>query len=697
MADSFEQRLALFSSPGVSRHFTGIRRGIERETLRVRPDGCLSDQPHPRALGSSLMHPRITTDFSEAQLELVTPTATDGESLLAHLKMIQAAACRGVEGEYLWAASMPAQLGQEEEISIARYGTSHRGRMKTLYREGLGHRYGRHMQTICGMHYNFSLPDAFWDDYLLPAADTPSDAYFALVRNCRRWAWLLTYLFGASPVVSPDFIGGRPHTLQTLPSGDLGLPWATCLRMGELGYCSSAQSTFPVLGNSLDEYVCALHQAILRSWPAYRALGSGADSASRQLGGGLLQIENEYYSVIRPKRSSLQGEVPLRALTEHGVEYVELRCLDIDPEQPLGISVCETRFLDSFLLYCLLADSPLRDAQDEKRDQDNLQRIVEEGRRAGLKLDDGGRVRPREEWAAEVLAGVAAVARTLDAAQGGDAFTAACTAQQRKVQDVTLTPSARLMKALEDTGESFRHHILARSRSYTEAMMTAADEHAEQFQAMAQTSLEEQQRLEAEETGSFEEYRDNYYRQYHALPQHPVSGAVKQRRTRRISSRVVHWAMALGTAALLAFAVYLEKVQGLEPCALCVTQRAFFVLVGAAALLAAVHNPVTVWLRVYAVLILLPSLAGAAVAGRQLWLQQLPPEEVLACGPGLGYLLKDLPLSELVTVLFQGDGHCAEIAWTFLGLSIPGWSLLAFTLLAALAAWQAAGKEIILR
>ncbi len=516
MADSFEQRLALFSSPRVSRHLAGIRRGIEREALRVDPDGRLSSCAHPRALGAALTHPYITTDFSEAQVELVTPTKTDSASLLACLEGIQAAVCRGLEGEYLWAASMPAQLGEvEEDIPIARYGSSNRGRMKTLYREGLGHRYGRRMQTICGLHYNFSLPDAFWEDYALPDGDTPSDAYFALVRNCRRWTWLLLYLFGASPVVSPDFIGGRPHALQTLPSGDLGLPWATCLRMGELGYCSSAQRQFQVSCNNLREYVCSLRQAILSPWPAYQAIDSSLEGQRRQMKDGLLQIENEYYSVIRPKRSYAPGEVPLRVLIERGVEYVELRCLDIDPEQPLGLSVSRMHFLDSFLLYCFLADSPPVYAEDERRDHDNLRRIVEEGRRPGLELDDRGQLRTREDWAAELLEGIEAVAQVLDAARGDHACAKACAVERRKVQDASLTPSARLMAALSNTGETFLHHTLARSRLYTEKMAESASGNAH---AAVEASLEEQRQLEAAEEVSFEDYREGYYRQYQTLP-----------------------------------------------------------------------------------------------------------------------------------------------------------------------------------
>ena len=138
---------------------TGIRRGIEKESLRVAPDGNLSGRSHPRELGSTLTHPNITTDFSEAQLELITGVHATPEACIGQLHEIHRYVYSSLDDELLWVASMPCFVGDDADIPVGRYGTSNIGMAKTVYRLGLGHRYGRLMQTISGIHYNFSLPE----------------------------------------------------------------------------------------------------------------------------------------------------------------------------------------------------------------------------------------------------------------------------------------------------------------------------------------------------------------------------------------------------------------------------------------------------------------------------------------------------------------------------------------------------------
>lgn len=133
-----------------------------------------------------------------------------------------------------------------------------------------------------------------------------------------------------------------------------------------------------------------------------------------------------------------------------------------------------------------------------------------------------------------------------------------------------------------------------------------------------------------------------------------------------------------GCIALIVTAFYMQHVMGLDPCPLCMMQRIVIYLLGGLFLLAALHNPALIGQRIYASLISLFSLAGAAFAGRQLWLQNLPPEEVPACGPGLEYMLEVLPWTEVVNAMMYGTGDCAKVSWTFLSLSIPGWTLIAF-------------------
>ncbi|MFO0490191.1 MAG: glutamate--cysteine ligase, partial [Curvibacter sp.] len=328
----------------------GIRRGIEKESLRALPDGVLALTPHPAALGSALTHPHITTDYSESQLELITGVHAGVQDCLDELTEVHQYTHRTLReagDEMLWVSSMPCGLPTDETIPLGRYGSSNIGRAKSVYRMGLGHRYGRRMQTISGIHYNWSLPGL------------DNQGYFALIRNFRRHAFLLLYLFGASPAVCGSFVEGRDHALQLLDGKTLYMPHGTSLRMGRLGYQSEAQASLAVSYNSLEGYAASLHDALTRPWPAYEALGvlnPGGDYI--QLATSLLQIENEFYGTIRPKRTIFQGERPLHALRERGVEYVEVRLMDLDPFEPVGINAQTMRFLDVFLLHCLQTASP---------------------------------------------------------------------------------------------------------------------------------------------------------------------------------------------------------------------------------------------------------------------------------------------------------------------------------------------------
>jgi gamma-glutamylcysteine synthetase len=352
--NTFEQRLGALSAQTL----TQIRRGIEKESLRVQPDGSLALTAHARALGSPLTHPHITTDFSESQLELITGAHTRTDACLEELTRVHQVVYRALAeqgDEALWACSMPCKLPPDDGIPLGRYGDSNVGRMKTVYRNGLAYRYGRRMQTISGIHYNFSLPG-------LTSAD-----YFALIRNFRRHSWLPLYLFGASPATCASFVEGREHGLQALRDGTMYLPHATSLRMGRLGYQSEAQATLCVSYNNLDSYAASLDHALTRPYAAYEKIGlRGPDGEYRQLATTLLQIENEFYGTVRPKRRIRPGERPLHALRERGVEYVEVRLMDLDPFEAVGISAQTMRFLDVFLLHCLLQDSP-PDTPDEIR------------------------------------------------------------------------------------------------------------------------------------------------------------------------------------------------------------------------------------------------------------------------------------------------------------------------------------------
>ena len=161
----FEHTLAALINSGEPGIITGGRKGLEKESLRVTPDGHIAQTPHPRELGSALTNENITTDYSEALIELVTPTFRTSWELLQYLTDLHQFVYQHLGDELLWATSMPSIIGGDADIPIAQYGKSNVGRMKTVYRNGLGVRYGRIMQAISGVHYNYSFPEQMWDPW----------------------------------------------------------------------------------------------------------------------------------------------------------------------------------------------------------------------------------------------------------------------------------------------------------------------------------------------------------------------------------------------------------------------------------------------------------------------------------------------------------------------------------------------------
>jgi glutamate--cysteine ligase len=498
---SLEQRLQGLGGE----RLRGMKRGLEKESLRAQPDGQLALTPHPAALGSALTHPHITTDYSESQLELITGVHGSVESCLAELTEVHqftVRSLRAVGEEMLWASSMPCRLPTDETIPLGRYGSSNVGRAKSVYRMGLGHRYGRRMQTISGIHYNWSLPGV------------DNDSYFALIRNFRRHAFLLLTLFGASPAVCSSFVEGRQHELQKLSENTLYMPHGTSLRMGRLGYQSEAQATLDVSYNGLEGYAASLHDALTRPWPAYEALGirnPGGDY--NQLATTLLQIENEFYGTIRPKRVIFSGERPLHALRERGVEYIEVRLMDLNPFEPIGIGASTLRFLDVFLLHCLLSDSP-PDTPDELHELAHNQHLTAaRGRKPGLCLLRGGQSVPLQQWGSEILGQLGPIAEQLDAAHGGTAHGDAVAQARASLLAPDTLPSARVLAAMQQGhGDSFLAFSRVQSQhihSHLLSLPWSARQQA-RFEAMAAQSFDDQRAIEAADTMPFDVYRQEY-------------------------------------------------------------------------------------------------------------------------------------------------------------------------------------------
>lgn len=519
MKPRFDRRLRALSVAGDPGLLQGGLRGVEKESLRVTPEGHIASTDHPQALGSALTNRFITTDYSEALIEFITPPETTTPQTLQFLSDIHQFSYAAIGDELLWAMSMPCRLRSELDIHIARYGSSNVGMMKTIYRRGLGHRYGRYMQAIAGIHFNYSVPDAFWPAFAEiercgeDGAGLKSESYIALVRNVRRLDWLLLYLFGSSPAVCKCFLPEGDAGLAELDRESLFAPHATSLRMSDIGYQNANQAEIFVSANSLDEYIADLTRAIRTPHPAYEKIGVRVDGEYRQLNTHQLQIENEYYSTIRPKRSALSGERPTAALRRGGVEYVELRALDIDPFVPTGIDALQMRFAEMFLLYGLLLDSPPIVASEQSEIDHNHGVVARRGREPGLVLLRQGRRIPLREWAGETIAAMQGVAELLDAGRGSE-FRNALAECAARVEDPDRTPSARLLRELADSGQAFDEFGLGLSRRYREHFLSlplTSDQHYRMLEEEALASLDRQCWVEEHDTLTLEEYLAAYY------------------------------------------------------------------------------------------------------------------------------------------------------------------------------------------
>lgn len=499
----------------------GMRRGLEKESLRVTTDGHLAQTAHQHSLGSALTHPWITTDYSEALIELITPATYSIDETLTFLDDIHRFVHAQIGDEVLWANSMPCALEGDEQIPLAQYGHSNIGRMKTLYRHGLGVRYGRRMQTIAGIHYNLSFPDSFFQTWQEQEGDSRSlqdfrsDKYLGLVRNFQRQSWLLLYLLGASPAVCSTFLKGRQHMLQENGKGTLYLPKATSLRMSSLGYQNTVQAGLRVSYNGLNDYVRDLDHAIRTPYADFEKIGlKDPQDNYQQINTNVLQIENEYYGLIRPKRTTERGERPTTALSRRGVEYVELRCVDLNPFNPIGIDATSAHFLEVFALHCLLREAkPFADKEYECLPK-NQQQVVEKGRDPALVLQFCGHEDTLYALAHAIMEELKPVAEVLDQAQGGTRYREAINKEFAKLENPDLTFSAQVLVGLKEHDDSFAifTQALSQDRHHYFKNRPLTGERATEFAAAAQKSHQDQAAIEAADNRSFPDFLADYFR-----------------------------------------------------------------------------------------------------------------------------------------------------------------------------------------
>ena len=523
MVRNAEKRLAGLLNTHQRGLLRGSLKGLEKESLRVDRDGHIAQTPHPPALGSSLTHPWITTDYSEALLEFVTPPVHEISEVLTFLEDVHTFAYQNIGDELLWATSMPCIVGGDASIPIAWYGESNVGWMKHVYRRGLDWRYGRAMQAISGIHFNYSFSDEFWAVLQEHEGDGRdrntfvSDAYFRLIRNFQRYGWLVPYLFGASPAVCKSFTAGTNIDFQEFDAYTFYEPFGTSLRMSDIGYKNNAQAALNISFNDLDAYVSSLERAIFTEDAEWARIGTRVNGEWRQLNTNTLQIENEYYSFVRPKALARSGERPSRALHRAGVEYIEIRALDLDPFAPVGVVDSQLHFLEALLVYCLLEDSPPISAREQCSINHNQGQVARYGRDPELRLDDGGRQVPLRDWADAICSDLECIAELLDQTRENTPYGDAVRLYRESVRDPERTPSARILAGMRSAGENFIEFAMRQSRRHEQAFKNhpLSPETRQRFEDNSQASLAEAAAIERADAISFEEYLARYFDQSH--------------------------------------------------------------------------------------------------------------------------------------------------------------------------------------
>ncbi len=518
------KRLQRIEKNNIKDHLKDSKTGLEKESLRVDTQGHIAQTMHPKVLGSALKNPWITTDYAESLLELITPPCDRAYQSLDFLQDIESFVYQQLEDELLWTNSMPCIIRGEKDIKIAEYGSSTGGKMKHVYRQGLAWRYGKMMQVIAGIHFNHSIGIGFWADYQQleqqqkrSSKDFINHSYMGMVRNIQRYGWLIPYLFGSSPAICKTFLSGIPKldSMKIYNKNTYYEPWGTSLRMGDIGYTNRKEHKAGIKANydTIEKYIESLQYAISTPHEAYEKIGVKVDGEYRQLNTNLLQIENEYYSTVRPKQILECFEKPVDALSSRGIRYVELRSVDINPFHPAGISHKQLFFLEIFMLFCLLQQSPKIDKKEQQEIDENQSLVAHFGRKPQLKLSQNTKKRTLTSWGLELLDAMMPVAELLNAVHSDVCYVSALKYQMELIEHPELTSSARLLDELmsrhssyfdfaQSQSEQHRHYFLERELSQTTW---------NKFVQQAKLSLLEQQKVEANDDVNFDSFLKYYF------------------------------------------------------------------------------------------------------------------------------------------------------------------------------------------
>ena len=444
--------------------------GVEKESQRVTASGDLALTDHPPVFGDKTENPRITVDFSESQIEMITPTFKSVSDVYKELNIINSEVENGIGEELLWPLSMPPKLPTEDHIPIAKFSETEHGKHMETYRKGLALRYGKKMQMISGIHYNFSFGEELIDHLYHKYGNRTdkrlfiNEIHFALTRNFLRYRWLLIYLFGASPYCHSSY-----HSVINKEIGIIRRcchdcediienfnQYATSLRVSRFGYSNTLKHNYNIYFNSLEEYSTKIRKMLATENKKYSKLGIYTNGNQIQLNGNILQKESEFYSSIRLKQNIIRGETQLDALEKRGVRHVEVRILDLNPFERLGLSIEQMNFLQIFMLYCLFEHSkPITDEEYEKINS-NHHHVALYGRKEDLTLQkyDNGII-GLKLWGEEIFDRLKDIAVLIKKDTGNDKYLKSVSNEYKKLFDVSLLPSERIHMEMKENNENF--------------------------------------------------------------------------------------------------------------------------------------------------------------------------------------------------------------------------------------------------
>jgi glutamate--cysteine ligase len=466
----FSKMAELFSKDGNSKLLVEGNFGVEIESARITSSGDLALTPHPLVFGDKAENQRITTDFSESQIEMITPPLKSVEEVFKSIKEIRTEVENGMKDELLWPSSMPPRLPDEEHIPIAKFSDSKEGQEKEVYRKGLALRYGKKMQMISGIHYNFSFSeemiDFLYEQFEIAKSKRAfiDDMYLSLTRNFLRYRWVLIYIFGGSPFCDPSYYSVIYKELKVVKKCCQGCcdaaekfdEFATSLRVSRFGYSNTIQRKYNVYFNSMEEYTKKLRKKLVTVNTKYLKLGLYKNNEQIQLNGNVLQKESEFYSSIRLKQNISKGETQLDALSKRGVKYLEIRILDINPFEKLGMSLEQLYFLQVFMLFCLFEESDNITSSEFKKINTNHHLTALFGRKEGLMLHSyqGGKI-SLKAFGEKIFEKLRNIAKLMDNGAIDCKYSESVEQEYKKLMDISLLPSEKINRYMKENDESF--------------------------------------------------------------------------------------------------------------------------------------------------------------------------------------------------------------------------------------------------